>query len=724
MSNNDLSKFNEIDSNINNNDNDINNTEKNKTKEYLNKNNQKLITNEDTIKKSTYVKYNKEPVNDYYQTLDMYDNLIWKGFPIKERFWYSLCCKSKCTTNLKTKDFVINDILKNPSILENNINLLEKIVYLKINKTGFLDIHPNLIHPYVKISFVNLKTLRYLQKENYNKNTFSKREKSIKVSFDKEHNNYEYKESDMDYIYPVSTSFFDLRDKGETFAEWNEGFIINEPASNIFDNSTIIFFEILDFNMDFKLRKTNKKANIKTKEKKNDYTTYNKVNSIDNFNNNEENKLINNKSNKEEDGNVLKNNDNLLIDKGNSNNDVNSKSTKYFTMQTKFNEIDNFNIPIAWGYLKPVGYSQTFIGKFKIQLYKYKYKQPSKYSYERKTGLAFQRTPDVLFEFNWIKREMYQTYLEIEIHLENKPKDIDLNQKNSKYQTLWKYKLSSFYNEGIIDFSLDYTNDININKLKAINNLTNNLDDINFKKNKFILKIKRHVNDKCLLPNKIHTKLQTDKLGCMSLSFSPNGKYIACGCTKVNSNTTIKIYNVIDKELKYHFIGHSELVHNIEWNNLSNILVTCGSDFRVNIWSIPLYENSNNENTEYLDNEKKFLLTTIQLSNYVYYTIIINVDSTNNNALNNIVNNDFNDLDSEYKMLLATASADGYIKLFIISFLFDNTSISYKHESTSLIYQYNIAYDFYNIDNKKFRNSHIRNKILNLNTAKSSLNKR
>ena len=32
-------------------------------------------------------------------------------------------------------------------------------------------------------------------------------------------------------------------------------------------------------------------------------------------------------------------------------------------------------IPIAWGYLKPVGFSQTYMGKHKIQLYKYKYRR-------------------------------------------------------------------------------------------------------------------------------------------------------------------------------------------------------------------------------------------------------------------------------------------------------------------------------------------------------------
>ena len=36
---------------------------------------------------------------------------------------------------------------------------------------------------------------------------------------------------------------------------------------------------------------------------------------------------------------------------------------------------EDFLVPIAWGYLKPVGYSQTYLGKLKIQLYKYELQQ-------------------------------------------------------------------------------------------------------------------------------------------------------------------------------------------------------------------------------------------------------------------------------------------------------------------------------------------------------------
>lgn len=41
---------------------------------------------------------------------------------------------------------------------------------------------------------------------------------------------------------------YDMRIKGVNFCEWNEEFIINEQASNIYKPNVAILFELLEFN--------------------------------------------------------------------------------------------------------------------------------------------------------------------------------------------------------------------------------------------------------------------------------------------------------------------------------------------------------------------------------------------------------------------------------------------------------------------------------------------
>ena len=41
---------------------------------------------------------------------------------------------------------------------------------------------------------------------------------------------------------------YDMRIKGVNFCEWNEEFVINELASNIFKENVVIMFELLEFN--------------------------------------------------------------------------------------------------------------------------------------------------------------------------------------------------------------------------------------------------------------------------------------------------------------------------------------------------------------------------------------------------------------------------------------------------------------------------------------------
>lgn len=576
------------------------------------------------------------------------ENFIWKGFPLKDRLLYSLFCNSKCMTNLKSALFPIDDILQNQSFTNQNMNFSEKVLFIKINKTGQLQIKPNIVHPYIKISFIDLNTLRYIQKSNFSVSSFVDKENKVVVKHNSQSNIIEFKDSEVDFLYPVATGLCDMRDKGEAYAEWNEPFIINEPAETIFQNSTMIFFELLDFNVD----------------------------------------------------------------------DVDVEMNESVNNMNYMKEIKNFHIPIAWGYIKPVGYSQIYLGKFKVQLYKHKYKRGKGfYMSDRLKGKAYQRTPDVLFEFNWIKREMYESYLEIELKLERKPNEVDLK-NNEIYRTLWKYKLSAYYKEGDENFNLLSLKEeiLKINKDDEINEI----DDEKLNKNKYIQKIKKNEDEDCRLPNRLYCKFHSDRLGCLTLKFSPNGRLLACCCTGINSNTSIKIYNIIDKEIKFHYIGHTELIHSLEWSHDSRILISSGADYKVKLWFVPDVDYNNNKNLEFLENEDSFLLSCIDHPSYVYSTVILpNGKHKRREKGKEKFDNSYDLNKEEYSnsneninlILIASACGDGYVRIYQIE-AHENSNMMKLYNSihsikvfrTTEVYSYNIAVDFYEKDNKKYEN--------------------
>lgn len=73
--------------------------------------------------------------------------------------------------------------------------------------------------------------------------------------------------------------------------------------------------------------------------------------------------------------------------------------------------------PIAWAYLRPLGAAHIHLTSSRLQLYKYKFK----YDDEIKTKKPFDpRTPPVLLEFNWHKKEKYPSFLEVSLNFTEK----------------------------------------------------------------------------------------------------------------------------------------------------------------------------------------------------------------------------------------------------------------------------------------------------------------
>ena len=258
------------------------------------------------------------PMRDPEHYVDIHQDYIWQGFPMSERFWYSFCCKTKCCSDYRNGDVFTSQCFREKCNIDKKLaNLNKKILSISIIKSGTLEIMPMIVHPFVRVSIVSLKTGKYVQKSDFSAPAISRIEKNLTMHHDKNTNHVDLSLALLDMIPPFATCPYDLREKGESFAEWNEDFYINEKASNLLDDSIIFFFEVLDYNLNFDLN-------------------------------------------------------------------VNEECI----------------IPIAWGYLKPVGFSQTYMGKHKIQLYKYKYRRTKELMDLKKTNFDFIRTPDLLYELD------------------------------------------------------------------------------------------------------------------------------------------------------------------------------------------------------------------------------------------------------------------------------------------------------------------------------------
>ena len=520
-----------------------------------------------------------KPGRDAENLVNIKSNFIWEGFPLSERFWYSFCCQTKCCSDYKNGDVFTTQCYRQKCTVDKKLkNLNKKLLTISVIKTGTLEIIPMIIHPFVRISIVNLQTGKYLQKSDFEVPCISRGEKNFVMNNNIELGHMEFSSSVLDIIPPFATCPYDLREKGESYAEWNEDFYINEKASNLLDDNNIFFFELLDYNLDYNL-----------------------------------------------------------------------------------NPNEDCIIPMAWGYLKPVGFSQTYMGKHKIQLYKYKFRRTKVLSDLKKNDRNFMRTPDLLYELDWIKKEKYQTFLQIKLGLENFPTKEQL--QNAYF--LNKYIYSVFYDE-------NEEIDVNIrpstpkeDKLKKKPVDTSKEDKLN----KWIIG-----NEKCIIPDKLLYKFPTAKLGCLTHEFSHNGKYIAAACTELNSETHIKIFNVEDGILRYIFKGHHNIIHDFTWSKDDLILISASADNIVSLWRIPKHETSEKDNLNPLENMLKFKIHDINHPAYVYSTDIF--PSTNKET-----------------MILATACFDGLVRIYIIKFNYDNQNMRYNFQKCDLFFEITITED-------------------------------
>ena len=109
-----------------------------------------------------------------------------------------------------------------------------------------------------------------------------------------------------------------------------------------------------------------------------------------------------------------------------------------------------------------------------------------------------------------------------------------------------------------------------------------------------------------MLPDTRLWKLDTDAQGALRLEFSSKGKYLAVACTtSQKSKTIIKIYDVTKEEApKLILRGHHDLIHDMNWSQDDNYLVTASADGSAKVWDLRLKESANQKDRlNYTEND-------------------------------------------------------------------------------------------------------------------------
>ena len=97
---------------------------------------------------------------------------------------------------------------------------------ITVKETGYLQLDPAVIHPFVRVHVIDMKTGKYLAKSDPDQPGVANKESM--TLFDSEGNVDPSRK--VDFILPVSTTFHDMRITGNNNCKWNEEFIINERA--------------------------------------------------------------------------------------------------------------------------------------------------------------------------------------------------------------------------------------------------------------------------------------------------------------------------------------------------------------------------------------------------------------------------------------------------------------------------------------------------------------
>lgn len=400
----------------------------------------------------------------------------------------------------------------------------QKVLKLKVIETSNLKADNHVIHPFVRMHLVHLKSGTYLQKSDFQcygsikQNSIYQHEDRTVIEA-KQGIKQRCDSRTADYIPPFATNPCDLRVLGKARAEWGKEIIINLDVERLVDSDVLLLFELVDFSPM------------------------------------------------------------LILDKPQALN----RSNLY---------------PIAWGYLRISGLSQYHIGDSRLQLYHHIF-DSRKYGQSETAKRNMYQVPDVYFDFIWPLKRKYEGYLAIEISPVNFPKQV-------KFVPKEPYNI--FEEEVMGDPSLNRSRTL-IQLKKEDKTESEKLREARLRK------IRRFAGESCKVPDEHLYKFKTERLGCNTVAFSPDGKMLAASVTKANSRTWVNIYNVEDGILMANLPGHNNLVHDLSWHSNSQFLLTSSSDMSCKLWKIPLNPNAEKTTEEVL---KETFMQIIPHPSYVY----------------------------------------------------------------------------------------------------------
>ena len=96
----------------------------------------------------------------------------------------------------------------------------------------------------------------------------------------------------------------------------------------------------------------------------------------------------------------------------------------------------------------------------------------------------------------------------------------------------------------------------------------------------------------------------------MKIEFSNRGKYLAIACTMAQTSKTI--IKIVDVETggtpKVVLRGHHDLIHDLNWSQNDNFLVSASADGSAKVWDLSTKGDGSLEAKNYTENNELFFV--------------------------------------------------------------------------------------------------------------------
>ncbi|CAF0859168.1 unnamed protein product [Rotaria sordida] len=242
----------------------------------------------------------------------------------------------------------------------------------------------------------------------------------------------------------------------------------------------------------------------------------------------------------------------------------------------KYSNDRSATFPIAWAFLKIVGSRNTLNTERMVRLQLW---QPLLQQYSSTA------TPDVVLWFNHLHREKYPSTLYVTIKPLNSRGhyhpgirsivDGDIKGKRERYDQLQKEIVDSNLlgaSEHLADNQLTAKNNQIMGPLQRVAQLPPRWQKL--------------PNSKCKIPTELLLSLNTSERGCSSIRFSHNGYFLACAeVNKLQQNNLISIFEIPHDQRVTVFMGHLQMIYDLDWSRTDRYLASASADSSVKIWN-------------------------------------------------------------------------------------------------------------------------------------------